>query len=80
MGAGETFAVALRALKQSLDELDAPFAVIGGIAVIFQGVPRATSDIDALTPPISALIGVGWLVEEDRMGAECLWRRLEVGR
>jgi len=38
---------ALRALTQSFDELGSPSAIIGGVAVIANGVPRATVDVDA---------------------------------
>ena len=38
---------ALRALTESLDELGSPSAIIGGVAVIANGVPRATVDVDA---------------------------------
>ena len=38
---------ALQALADALDDLGAPAMVIGGIAVIARGVPRATLDIDA---------------------------------
>jgi hypothetical protein len=39
---------ALAALKRGLSELDAPWMVIGGIAVIAHGVQRMTTDIDAV--------------------------------
>ena len=38
---------ALRALTAALEELPAPAAIIGGVAVIARGVPRATVDVDA---------------------------------
>ncbi len=38
---------ALAALAAALDELEAPAMLIGGIAVVARGVPRATLDIDA---------------------------------
>jgi Nucleotidyl transferase of unknown function (DUF2204) len=41
------FADALRALTSSLEELGSPSAIIGGVAVIANGVPRSTVDIDA---------------------------------
>jgi hypothetical protein len=39
---------ALAALQRALSELDAPWMVIGGIAVIAHGVQRMTTDIDAV--------------------------------
>jgi hypothetical protein len=39
---------ALAALRLALSELDAPWMVIGGIAVIAHGVQRMTTDIDAV--------------------------------
>lgn len=39
---------ALEALAAGLDELGAPWTVIGGIAVIARGVRRMTTDIDAV--------------------------------
>jgi hypothetical protein len=39
---------ALAALQHALSELDAPWMVIGGIAVIAHGVQRMTTDIDAV--------------------------------
>jgi hypothetical protein len=44
---GGAFGEALRALVAALDELGAPAAIIGGVAVIVHGVPRATVDVDA---------------------------------
>lgn len=44
---GVAFSEALRALVAALDELGAPAAIIGGVAVIVHGVPRATVDVDA---------------------------------
>lgn len=44
---GGVFGKALHALVAALDELPAPAAIIGGVAVIVQGIPRATVDIDA---------------------------------
>jgi hypothetical protein len=41
------FLEALRAFHEALVELGAPFAFIGGVAVIARGVPRLTVDIDA---------------------------------
>ena len=41
------FAEALQALVSALEELGSPAAIIGGLAVIAQGVPRSTIDIDA---------------------------------
>jgi hypothetical protein len=41
------FTAAVRALSEALGELGVPWLVIGGIAVIARGVPRATIDIDA---------------------------------
>jgi hypothetical protein len=41
------FVVALAALRDGLAELGAPFAFIGGVAVIAAGVTRYTADIDA---------------------------------
>ena len=41
------FAEALGALSRALEELGSPAAIIGGLAVIAQGVPRSTVDIDA---------------------------------
>jgi hypothetical protein len=41
------FLDALRAFHDALNELGAPFAFIGGVAVIARGVPRLTVDIDA---------------------------------
>ncbi len=38
---------ALKALTRALDELGSPSAIIGGVAVIANGVPRATVDVDA---------------------------------
>lgn len=38
---------ALAALQAALAELEAPWMIIGGIAVIARGVPRLTVDIDA---------------------------------
>jgi len=38
---------ALTALTRALDELGSPSAIIGGVAVIANGVPRATVDVDA---------------------------------
>ncbi len=40
------FADALLALTQALEDLGSPSAIIGGVAVIAHGVPRATVDID----------------------------------
>ncbi len=42
-----SFRDALAALAATLDALDTPSLIIGGIAVIALGVPRATVDIDA---------------------------------
>lgn len=39
---------ALKALSAALDEVQAPWMVIGGIAVIAHGVQRMTTDIDAV--------------------------------
>lgn len=41
------FLQALQAFRNALVELGAPFAFIGGVAVIARGVPRLTVDIDA---------------------------------
>lgn len=41
------FLAALRALRDGLEELGAPWLIIGGVAVIARGVPRYTGDIDA---------------------------------
>lgn len=41
------FVSALRALREGLAELGAPWLIIGGVAVIARGVPRYTGDIDA---------------------------------
>jgi hypothetical protein len=38
---------ALAALAGALDELGSPSAIIGGVAVVASGVPRATVDVDA---------------------------------
>jgi hypothetical protein len=40
------FLQALSALRPALDELQVPWLVIGGIAVIARGVPRFTADVD----------------------------------
>jgi len=37
----------LGALDRALSSVGAPWMVIGGIAVIAQGVPRHTADVDA---------------------------------
>jgi hypothetical protein len=42
-----SLADALTALTRALDELGSPSAIIGGVAVIANGVPRATVDVDA---------------------------------
>lgn len=39
---------ALAALRKALDETEAPWMVIGGIALIARGVRRLTTDIDAV--------------------------------
>lgn len=44
---GQPLLHALRALDSALAELEVPFMIIGGIAVIARGVPRQTIDIDA---------------------------------
>lgn len=41
------FLDALRALCDSLQALDVPWMIIGGVAVIAHGVPRYTADVDA---------------------------------
>jgi hypothetical protein len=41
------FADALQALSRALEALGSPFAIIGGVAVIANGVSRSTVDIDA---------------------------------
>ncbi len=41
------FLAALRALRDGLESLGAPWMVLGGVAVIARGVPRHTVDIDA---------------------------------
>jgi len=41
------FREALEALRDSLEEAGAPWMCLGGVAVIAQGVPRLTVDIDA---------------------------------
>ena len=46
-GAPLAFADAVRALRDALDELGAPWVIIGGVAVIARGVPRLTVDVDA---------------------------------
>lgn len=54
MGAAEGFVGVLRALQKAFIAIDAPFMVIGGVAVIAHGVPRATVDVDGLVwEPIS---------------------------
>lgn len=45
---GVAFADALRAVAGLLADLQVPSMIIGGIAVIAHGVPRATVDIDAV--------------------------------
>jgi uncharacterized nucleotidyltransferase DUF6036 len=47
---------ALAALQRALSELDAPWMVIGGIAVIAHGVQRMTTDIDAVIRGDAALV------------------------
>jgi hypothetical protein len=42
-----TFVDAVAALGRAFDELDRPWMVIGGVAVIAHGIPRATIDVDA---------------------------------
>jgi Nucleotidyltransferase of unknown function (DUF6036) len=47
-GSGEgRFLDALRAVRDGLEQLDLPWVIIGGVAVIARGVPRFTADIDA---------------------------------
>ncbi len=41
------FLSALRAVRAALEDVEAPSAFIGGVAVIARGVPRYTADIDA---------------------------------
>lgn len=41
------FLVALAALRDSLDELGVPAAIIGGVSVIARGIARFTEDIAA---------------------------------
>jgi hypothetical protein len=41
------FLDAVRALREALEQFGAPWLVIGGVAVIAHGVPRATVDVDA---------------------------------
>jgi hypothetical protein len=55
------FLEALAALASALAEPDGPAMVIGGVAVIAQGVPRLTADVDATiigasTPPSEAAV------------------------
>lgn len=38
----------LRAIAGRLDELDIPYAVVGGIAMQFHGIQRSTQDLDLL--------------------------------
>jgi hypothetical protein len=47
VSAEHSFAGALRALANALNEIPALSMIIGGIAVIAAGVPRETIDIDA---------------------------------
>lgn len=51
---------ALEVLTKSLDEAKIPYAVCGALALAIHGHPRATKDIDLLTPPdqIAALKAV----------------------
>ena len=46
-GAPPAFPDAVRALRDALDELGAPWVIMGGVAVIARGVPRLTVDVDA---------------------------------
>jgi hypothetical protein len=41
------FVEAIAALRAALDEVGAPFMLIGGLAVIVHGVARVTGDVDA---------------------------------
>ena len=43
----QAFLDALEALRQALDEIGAPWMIIGGVGVIALGIPRLTVDIDA---------------------------------
>lgn len=47
ISASQNLVDALAALAAAFDELGSPAMIIGGIAVIFRGVPRQTQDIDA---------------------------------
>lgn len=42
---------ALDALTKSLDQAQIPYAVCGALALAIHGHPRATKDIDLITPP-----------------------------
>lgn len=43
----EPIVAAIAALERALDEVGAPYMVIGGMAVILRGVTRLTEDVDA---------------------------------
>jgi hypothetical protein len=47
LGGSSAFQDALRALRDALDRVGAPWMCIGGVAVTAHGVSRATVDIDA---------------------------------
>jgi hypothetical protein len=49
----QAFLEALDAVRQALDEIEAPSMIIGGVAVIALGVPRLTVDIDATVAAVA---------------------------
>lgn len=57
MAADARFAGALRALLAALEEIGAPWMIIGGVAVIAAGVPRETIDLDATVLGRAAELG-----------------------
>jgi hypothetical protein len=60
-------------LRDALDQLDVPYAIMGGIAASVWGIPRFTHDIDIVVdrkasetgPLLQALAGRGYVVPEE---------------
>lgn len=64
---------ALQAVARSLDAAGAPWAVIGGLAVIARGVRRMTTDIDAVVRERRESPGEREGGTSTGIGALCQW-------
>lgn len=50
----------LARIVRKLEEMGAPCALIGGVALAFHGIDRATEDIDLLVTDVSVLKATLW--------------------